>query len=74
MGQHQPVPDPRHVSKSNIVPVQVTSHLKHSKIQEDVVRMFNSIEDTCSTLAGVLEDSDFLRDVCKQAVNPRSNK
>ena len=26
-----------HVSKSNIVPVQVTSHLKHSKIQDVLI-------------------------------------
>ena len=37
--------------------------------QEDVVCMFNSIEDTCSTLAGVLEDSDILGFICEAAVS-----
>ena len=36
---------------------------------EDVVCMFNSIEDACSTLAGVLEDSDILGFICEAAVS-----
>lgn len=37
--------------------------------QEDVACMFNSIEDACSTLAGVLEDSDILGFICEEAVS-----
>ena len=37
--------------------------------REDVVCMFNSIEDACSTVAGVLEDSDILGFICEAAVN-----
>lgn len=37
--------------------------------REDVVCMFNSIEDACSTVAGVLEDSDILGFICEAAVS-----
>ena len=37
--------------------------------REDVVCMLNSIEDACSTLAGVLEDSDILGFICEAAVS-----
>ena len=37
--------------------------------REDVVCMFNSIEDACSTVAGVLEDSDMLGFICEAAVS-----
>ena len=37
--------------------------------REDVVCMLNAIEDACSTLAGVLEDSDILGFICEAAVS-----